>query len=74
MGPSSTAGGERFEVLLSNTEWPLASVPLEEAAGPGEYQEIALPFTLARAAPVSFRALFTGRRRLVFDRIVLAPR
>ena len=72
--PAAPAGGELFEVSLSNTERPLASVPLTEGTGSGDYQEVALPFDLARPAPVSFRVLFTGRRRLVLDRIVIAPR
>jgi hypothetical protein len=67
------AAGERFEVTISNVERPLAAVSLPTAAGTDGYQEVALPFTLSHPTPVRFRVYFPGQRRLVLDRISLAP-
>jgi hypothetical protein len=67
------AGGERFEVALSNVERPLSAVSLPSAPGPDGYREVALPFSLSRPAPVRFRVFFPGQRRLVLDRISIAP-
>jgi hypothetical protein len=72
--PAAPAAGERFEVGLSNVERPLAAASLPGPAGSGGYQEVALPFDLSRAAPVQFRVYFPGRRRLVLDRVTIAPR
>jgi hypothetical protein len=74
---AATAGesteGERFEVTIANVERPLAAVSLPAPEGTGGYREIALPFSLARSAPVRFRVYFPGRRRLILDRISIAP-
>jgi hypothetical protein len=70
---AGSRGGERLEATLSNVEQPLAAVSLPESSGSGGYGEIALPFTLSRPAPVRVRVFFPGRRRLVLDRIALAP-
>jgi len=71
--PAAPPGGERFEAGLSNVEPPLAAVALPSPTGSGGYEELALPFTLARSAPVRFRVLFSGQRRLVLDRITIDP-
>jgi hypothetical protein len=72
--PGSPAGPERFVVGLSNVESPLAGVALPALPGTGGYREIELPFSLARSAPVRFRVLNSGQRRLVLDRVTIAPR
>jgi len=71
---AAPAAGERFEVGISNVEQPLAAAPLPGPAGPAGYQEVALPFSLQRSAPVRFRVYFPGSRRLVLDRVTIAPR
>ncbi len=70
---AGSAGGERFEVTISNVEQPLAAVSLPTAAGPDGYREVALPFSLSRPTPVRFRVYFPGQRRLVLDRISIVP-
>jgi len=70
---AAPAAGERFEVGLANVESPLAAVALPSSAGSGDYQELALPFSLTRSAPVRFRVFFPGQRRLVLDRITIDP-
>jgi hypothetical protein len=72
--PASAAGPERFVVGLSNVEPPLAGTPLPALPGSGGYREVELPFSLARSAPVRFRVLSSGQRRLVLDRVAIAPR
>jgi hypothetical protein len=67
------AGGERFEVTISNVDQPLATVSLPTSAGTAGYREIDLPFSLSRPTPVRFRVYFPGQRRLVLDRIAIAP-
>ena len=54
-------------------ERPLAAVSLPAAAGTDGYREVALPFSLSRPTPVRFRVYFPGQRRLVLDRITIAP-
>jgi hypothetical protein len=71
--PAGAAGGERFEVTISNVEKSLAAVSLPTAAGVEGYREIELPFSLSRPTPVRFRVHFPGQRRLVLDRITIAP-
>lgn len=70
---AGTAGGERFEITISNVEQPLAAVLLPTPAGTDGYQEVALPFSLARPTPMRFRVYFPGQRRLVLDRITITP-
>jgi hypothetical protein len=72
-GAAGPAGGERFEVGISNVERTLAATTLPAAAGPAGYREAALPFRLSRSAPVRFRVYFPGVRRLVLDRISIEP-
>jgi hypothetical protein len=70
---TAAAGIERFAVGVSNVAQPLAVVPLPASSEADGYRDVALPFTLARSSPVSFRVLFSGQRRLVLDRITIAP-
>jgi hypothetical protein len=72
--PASAAGSERFVVGLSNADPTLAETSLPALPGAGGYREIDLPFRLARSAPVRFRVLSSGQRRLVLDRVTVAPR
>jgi hypothetical protein len=72
--PASAAGSERFVAGLSNLEPPLAGTPLPALPGSGGYREVELPFSLQRSAPVRFQVLDSGRRRLVLDRVSVAPR
>ncbi len=69
---AGSAGGERFEVTISNVERPLAAVLLPASGGVG-YREVELPFRLSRPTPLRFRVHFPGQRRLVLDRITIAP-
>lgn len=70
---AGAAGGERFEVSISNVERPLAAVTLPTSAGTEGYRDVALPFSLARPTPMRFRVYFHGERRLVLDRITIIP-
>jgi len=68
---------ERFEVAVGGAaSAPLAAAPLPPLpapSGPG-YQEVAVPFTIERSAPLRLRVFFPGRRRLLLDRVVVTPR
>ena len=70
---AGSAGGERFEVTIANVDRSLAAVSLPTAAGADGYREVELPFSLSRPTPVRFRVYFPGQRRLVLDRISIAP-
>lgn len=70
---AAPVAGERFDVAVANTAEPLVSVGLPAPSAAG-YQEVALPFELARSAPIRFRVFFPGVRRLVLDRITIARR
>ena len=54
---AGAAGGERFEVAISNVERPLAAVSLP-AAGTGGYREVALPFSLSRSDAGALSGVF----------------
>jgi hypothetical protein len=69
--PGGAAGGEFFEVAVSNQPGPLARVPLPDTGDAG-WRTVSLPFTLARSAPLRFRAFFASRRELVLDRLAIS--